>query len=87
MQINLNDNPALKDALLNRLKAEYAETAAANFCLDMLAGQLQIDKTALEQRVEDLVAANTRMVDDNNALRAELEHAVRPDRAPRKVAG
>jgi regulator of replication initiation timing len=83
MQINLNDNPELKDALLQRLKNEFAETCTANFALDMLAGQLHQQKAELQARVDELVAANTRLVEDTNNLRAELERITRPERAPR----
>ena len=73
-----------------RLKAEFAETATANFVLDMIAAQLAQEKAELTARVDDLVAANTRLQDDVNKLRAELEHLTRPqraERADRRVAG
>jgi regulator of replication initiation timing len=83
MQINLDQNPAMKDALLGRLKAEFAETCVANFVLDMLAGQLAKEKADLETRVAELVEANTRLNEDCGNLRSELERVTRPERAPR----
>jgi regulator of replication initiation timing len=80
MQIDLNDNPALKDALFTRLKAEMAETLLANFALDLIAGSLTQEKAALEARVAELVEANTRLHTDLEAMRGELERATRPER-------
>lgn len=85
MQIDLKDNPALKEALLTRLKAEFAETCVANFVLDMLAGQMAQEKAELQARVDDLVGANTRLNADCTAMRSELERLTRAERAPRKV--
>ena len=84
MQIDFNANPALRDAFIQRLKAEYAETASANFVLDMLASQLTHEKAELEQRVGNLVEANTKMTEDNRLLRSELERVTRPERASKR---
>ena len=75
MQISLENNPQLQAALLHRLKLEYAEVSAANFALDIIAGQLAQDKDALEQRVADLGAANTRMHEEIRALRDAAKEA------------
>jgi regulator of replication initiation timing len=81
MQINLTDNPQMKDALLLRLKNEFADTCLSNFVLDMVANQLTLDKAELQRRVDELVASNTQMHADNQALRVELERMTRPERA------
>jgi regulator of replication initiation timing len=80
MQINLEQNPGLKDALFVRLKEEMAETMLANFALDLIAGSLTQEKTALEARVAELVEANTRLHDEHAQMRAELERVSRPER-------
>jgi regulator of replication initiation timing len=80
MQINLDQNPSLKDALFARLKAELAETMLANFALDMIGGSLTQEKAALEARVAELVEANTRLHHEHAQMRAELERVTRPER-------
>jgi hypothetical protein len=86
VQINLDQNPGLKDALFVRLKTEMAETMLANFALDMIAGSLTTEKTALEARVAELTEANTRLHADLEAMRGELERVTRPERAGKTLS-
>ena len=76
MQINIKDNPELTAALLHRMGMEYAETAKANFVLDIVGEALMAEKAELQKRVEDLQLANRRLHDENSGLRAERDDAL-----------
>ena len=98
MQIDLDKNPELRTAFIERLKNEYAGLSAAFFLHDMLLKGEQFKTAQLEQRlaqiigdsdkrVSDLVEANTRLNGENRALLAERNEMLCRPKAPDPAPG
>lgn len=74
MQIQLT--PQLHEALLARLKLEFAETSVANFALDIVS-------TAQAKQITDLTDQNEALATKNRELMATVEDL--RSKIPKKV--
>jgi uncharacterized coiled-coil protein SlyX len=80
MQIQMT--PELLSALTERLKREYAETATANFALDILADGQAARIKCLTERVEALQVR----VKEQDATIAQLQEQLAPGRPQNRKA-
>ena len=70
--------PELGFALIERFKSEYAETAAANFALDIVNTALSAEVQKLRDFSEALAERNRTLMEDLSVARQERD-ALRPD--------